>query len=88
MHVYNGIRLGNEKRNELLIRPTGTHLKCIILSKEARFKKRYTGTYLVAQWLRICLPWEDPEGSGGEASGEEGSGWGIHVYPRLIHVNV
>ena len=29
---------------------------------------------LVVQWLRICLL--------------GGSGWGIHVYPWLIHVNV
>ena len=56
MHVYNGIRLGNEKRDELLIHPTGTRLKCIILSKEARFKKGHAGTSLVAQWFRICLP--------------------------------
>ena len=32
--------------------------------------------------------WEDPEGSGGEGGRRGGSGWGIHVYPRLIHVNV
>ena len=31
--------------------------------------------------------WEDPEESGGEG-GEGGSGWGTHVTPWLIHVNV
>ena len=34
------------------------------------------------------MHWEDPEGSGGERGGWGGSGWGIHVYPWLIHVNV
>ena len=28
--------------------------------------------------------WDDPEGWDGEV----GSGWGTHVYPWLIHVNV
>ena len=40
--------------------------------------------------MRQCsglVHWEDPEGSGGEG-GERGSGWGIHVTPWLIHVNV
>ena len=32
--------------------------------------------------------WEDPEGSDGEGGGTGGSGWGIHVNPLLIHVNV
>ena len=32
--------------------------------------------------------WEDPEVSGGEGGGRGGSGWGIHVTPWLIHVNV
>ena len=32
--------------------------------------------------------WEDPEGSGREGGGGWGSGWGIHVNPWLIHVNV
>ena len=34
--------------------------------------------------------WDDPEGWGGERSGrwEGGSGWGTHVHPWLIHVNV
>ena len=31
--------------------------------------------------------WEDPEGLGREGGGG-GSGWGTHVNPRLIHVNV
>ena len=31
--------------------------------------------------------WEDPEGWDGEGSGG-GSGWGTHVNPWLIHVNV
>ena len=34
------------------------------------------GTSLVVQWLRLRLPWE------------VGSGWGTHVNPWLIHVNV
>ena len=29
--------------------------------------------------------WDDPEGWGREGGG---SGWGIHVHPWLIHVNV
>ena len=32
--------------------------------------------------------WEDPEGSGGEGGRRRGSGWGTHVNPWLIHVNV
>ena len=32
--------------------------------------------------------WEDPEELGGEGGGRGGSGWGIHVSPWLIHVNV
>ena len=33
--------------------------------------------------------WDDPEGWDGEVDGwEGGSGWGTHVYPWLIHVNV
>ena len=32
--------------------------------------------------------WEDSEESGGEGGGKGGLGSGIHVYPRLIHVNV
>ena len=30
--------------------------------------------------------WNDPEGGDGRLEG--GSGWGIHVHPWLIHVNV
>ena len=30
------------------------------------------------------LFWDNPEGWGGE----RGSGWGTHVHPRLIHVDV
>ena len=30
--------------------------------------------------------WDDPEGWDG--MGEGGSGWGTHVHPRWIHVNV
>ena len=30
------------------------------------------------------LPWDDPEGWVGEG----GSGWGTHVHPWLIHVNI
>ena len=33
--------------------------------------------------------WDDPEGWDGERSGGGGdSGWGTHVQPWLIHVNV
>ena len=31
--------------------------------------------------------WDDPEGWVGEGGGV-GSGWGTHVHPWLIHVNV
>ena len=31
---------------------------------------------------------EDPEGAGREGGGRGGSGWGIHVNPWLIHVNL
>ena len=31
--------------------------------------------------------WDKPEGWGGDGGGREGSGWGTHVYPWLIHVN-
>ena len=31
--------------------------------------------------------WDDPEGWDGELS-RRGSGWGTHVHPWLIHVNV
>jgi len=35
------------------------------------------------------VPWDDPEGWDGEGGKwEEGSGWGTHVHPWLIHVNV
>ena len=32
--------------------------------------------------------WDDPEGWDGEGVGGGGSGWGTHVHPWLIHVNV
>ena len=32
--------------------------------------------------------WDDPEGWDGEGGGRRGSGWGTHVHPWLIHVNV
>ena len=32
--------------------------------------------------------WDDPEGWNGEGGGRGGSGWGTHVHPWLIHVNV
>ena len=32
--------------------------------------------------------WDDPEGWDGKGGGEGGSGWGTHVHPWLIHVNV
>ena len=34
------------------------------------------------------LLWDNPDGLGEEAGGEEGSGWGTHVHPWWIHVNV
>ena len=32
--------------------------------------------------------WDDPEGWDGERGGKAGSGWGTHVHPWQIHVNV
>ena len=32
--------------------------------------------------------WDDPEGWAGEGGKRGGSGWGTHVHPWLIHVNV
>ena len=32
--------------------------------------------------------WGDPEGWDGEGAGRGGSGWGTHVYPWQIQVNV
>ena len=32
--------------------------------------------------------WDDPEGWDGQGGGRGGSGWGTHVHPWLIHVNV
>ena len=32
--------------------------------------------------------WDNPEGWDGEGGGRGGSGWGTHVHPWLIHVNV
>ena len=32
--------------------------------------------------------WDDPEGWDWEGGGRGGSGWGTHVNPWLIHVNV
>ena len=32
--------------------------------------------------------WDDPEGWHGEGGARGGSGWGTHVHPWLIHVNV
>ena len=34
------------------------------------------------------VPWENSEGWRGEGSGRGASGWGGHMYPWLIHVNV
>ena len=34
------------------------------------------------------MHWEDPEGWDGEGGRRGGSGWGTHVIPWLIHVNV
>ena len=33
------------------------------------------------------MPWDNPEGWDGEGGGGY-SGWGTHVHPWLIHVNV
>ena len=32
--------------------------------------------------------WDDPEGWDGEGGGRGGSGWGTHVHPWRIQVNV
>ena len=32
--------------------------------------------------------WDDPEGWEGEEGGKGGSGWGTHVHPWQIHINV
>ena len=32
--------------------------------------------------------WDNPEGWDGEGGGRGSSGWGTHVHPWLIHVNV
>ena len=32
--------------------------------------------------------WDDPEGDDGEGDGRGVSGWGTHVHPWLVHVNV
>ena len=32
--------------------------------------------------------WDDPEGWDREGGGRWGSGWGTHVHPWLVHVNV
>ena len=32
--------------------------------------------------------WDNPEGWDGEGKGRGCSGWGTHVHPWLIHVNV
>ena len=32
--------------------------------------------------------WDDPEGWDGEGGGRRGSGWGTHVHPGLIDINV
>ena len=34
------------------------------------------------------MRWENPEGWDGEGGRRGGSGWGTHVNPWLIHVNV
>ena len=34
------------------------------------------------------VPWDDHEGWDGEGGGSEGLGWGTHVHPWLIHVNI
>ena len=38
--------------------------------------------------FKRLVHWEDPEGWNGEGGGRGGSGWGTHVNPWLIHVNV
>ena len=32
--------------------------------------------------------WDDPEGWDAEGGGGGGSGWGTHVHPWLIHVDI
>ena len=32
--------------------------------------------------------WDDPEGWYGEGGGEDGSGWGTHVYLWRIHLDI
>ena len=34
------------------------------------------------------MHWDDPEGWDWGGRWEGGSGWGTHVHPRLIHMNV
>ena len=37
----------------------------------------------------VLVHWDDPEGCDGEGGGGgRGSGWGTHVYPWQIHVDV
>ena len=45
-------------------------------------------SYVNFKYNHLLVHWEDPEGSGKEGGGGGGSGWGIHVNPWLIHVNV
>ena len=39
-------------------------------------------------WHRVGHDWSDPEGWDWGSGGRGGSGWGTHVHPWLIHVNV
>ena len=36
----------------------------------------------------LRMHWDDPEGWDGEGGGRGGSGWGTHVNPWLIRINV
>ena len=43
---------------------------------------------LPAEWCSGLVHWDDPEGWDGEGGGREGSGWGTHVHPWWILINV
>jgi len=40
------------------------------------------------QGTQGLVHWDDPEGWDAERAGRGALGWGIHVHPWLIHVNV
>ena len=49
-------------------------------------KKRWGCLYIFEKFF--VRHWDEPEGWDGEGSGKGSSGWGTHVHPWLIHVNV